>query len=513
MAIVTRIDTQGINSYTRRLRTCAYCRVSSNSEDQLNSYSNQMRYYRKKIQENEEWEFVDVFADEGITGTRADIRSEFQRMINLCNKGKIDFIITKSISRFARNVPECLEYARKLKRNGIGIYFEKESINTLGMTDEFMLSTFSAIAQEESFAISQRLRHANVERMKRGEYVAGTCPFGYRMENKKLVVYEPEAEIVRKLFELYLSGASINELARDMTNEKIEKKNGYQWHYCTIAYILTNEKYIGDTLLQKTFKTDTLPFQKRKNKGEKDQYYVHESHQAIITREVFERVQKILKEKSKYYNKNKEQKTYPLSKSIICEECGSFFIRRTSKENVVWSCYSHERGKENCPAKRYREDDIYKAYLRMFNKLYTNRKVVLQQMLTQLDYVIKYKKRTNEIIQEHNRNISFLLDKKMMIEQLKNKGLLTEEMYYHQSKEIEQKMCEIKAERYMMFDSELEETYSNIKNLMDVLDEYGNEMSKFESEVFDKIVVETSISNDNQITFKIMGGLKLKERL
>ena len=224
MATVTRIDPQALKNTSKRLRTCAYCRVSSNSADQLNSYATQVRYYTKAIREKPEWEFVDVFADEGITGTRADKRIEFQRMMKLCEHGKIDFIITKSISRFARNVPECLEFARKLKRQGIGIFFEKESINTLRMSDELMLSTFSAIAQEESIAISQRLRHANLERMKRGEYIAGTCPFGYRLVDKQLTIYEPEAEIVREIFNSYLSGASINELARDMTAKQVQKR-------------------------------------------------------------------------------------------------------------------------------------------------------------------------------------------------------------------------------------------------------------------------------------------------
>ena len=266
MAEVIRIEPCGYQNGIRKLRTCAYCRVSSDSADQLNSYSKQVSYYTKSIKANNDYDFVDVFADKGITGTRADQRVEFQRMIKLCEQGKIDLIITKSISRFARNVPECLDYVRKLKRLGVGVIFEKESINTLRLGDELMLSTFSAIAQEESLAISQRLRHANLERMKRGEYVAGTSPFGYRMVNKELQIYEPEAEIVRDIFRAYLSGASINELARDMTNKNVEKRNVSDWNYVTVHYILTNEKYIGNTMFQKTYTTETLPFIKRINK-------------------------------------------------------------------------------------------------------------------------------------------------------------------------------------------------------------------------------------------------------
>ena len=226
MAMVTRIDPYSQLATGRKLRTCAYCHVSSNSADQLHSYAAQVKYYTKAIKERSDWEFVDVFADEGITGTRADKRPEFQRMIKLCNMKRIDLIVTKSISRFARNVPECLEYARSLKRIGVGIIFEENGINTLRMGDELMMTTFSAIAQEESMAISQRLKHMNRERMKRGEYVAGTAPYGYRQVDKKLVVYELEAEVVREIFSAYLNGCSISEIVRDLRTRGIPKKNG-----------------------------------------------------------------------------------------------------------------------------------------------------------------------------------------------------------------------------------------------------------------------------------------------
>lgn len=513
MATITRIDPNALMNQSKKLRTCAYCRVSSNSADQLNSYATQVRYYTKTIREKPEWEFVDVFADEGITGTRADKRTEFQRMIALCEHDKIDLIITKSISRFARNVPECLEYARKLKRKGIGIIFEKESINTLRMNDELMLSTFSAIAQEESVAISQRLRHANLERMKRGEYVAGTCPFGYRLEEKKLVIYEPEAEIVRGIFEAYLSGASIHELARDMTNKEVQKSRSDTWHYVTIYYILTNEKYMGDTLLQKTYKTDTLPFVKKINNGEKDQYYVTDSHEPIIDKEMFEATQKLLQSKSEYFGTRKPKQSYALSKKIRCKECGAFYIRRMNKDQTIWSCYNHIRGKENCSSKRYREEDIYKAYIRMFNKLYHYNQHILRQTLSHIDYIIKYKKKNNTQIRAYNQSISELLDKKVMIEQLRQKGYLSDEMYQSQCKEIDRMMRDAKEDRALLYDSELEATYSNIKLLIDIIEEYGKEMATFEEDIFEKIIQETIISEDGTIEFKVLGGLKFAERL
>ncbi len=190
---------------TKKIKTCAYCRVSTNSADQLNSYATQVKYYTKAIQSHDEWEFVEIFADEGITGTRADKRDEFQRMMDMCHRNKIELILTKSVSRFARNVPECLRYARDLRRKGIGIIFEENAINTLRMTDEMMLSVFSAIAQEESIATSQRIRHMNRERMKRGEYVAATAPYGFRTVDKQLVIDEEEAKLVRWIYNAYLT--------------------------------------------------------------------------------------------------------------------------------------------------------------------------------------------------------------------------------------------------------------------------------------------------------------------
>lgn len=513
MAEVMRIDSIGLQKRIRKLRTCAYCRVSSDSADQLNSYSMQVSYYTKSIKANNEYDFVDVFADKGITGTRADQRVEFQRMIKLCEQGKIDLIITKSISRFARNVPECLEYVRKLKRQGVGVIFEKESINTLRMGDELMLSTFSAIAQEESLAISQRLRKANIERMKRGEYIAGTAPFGYRMLGKELIIYEPEAEIVREIYQSYLSGASINELARDMTEKNIDKRNASDWNYITIYYILTNEKYIGNTMFQKTYTTETLPFQKRKNNGEKDKYYASGTHQAIIDKETYENVQNLLKERSGKYGFSNPTKPYPLTKKLRCQICGATYVRRTNKGNTIWSCGTHEKGKELCQAKRYREEDIYGAFIRMFNKLYSHNREILRETLKQLEYFIESKKKNNPIIQERNANIIELLDKKMMLEQLKNKGYIKDEMYYAQCKSIENSLKVYKEERKQVLETETEEIYQKVKEVTEVILEYGKTMKDFEPEIYDKIVIQASIRSDGMIEFELSGGMKFKERI
>lgn len=514
MAMVTRIDPYSQLATGRKLRTCAYCRVSSNSADQLHSYAAQVKYYTKAIQERSEWEFVDVFADEGITGTRADKRPEFQRMIKLCNMKRIDLIITKSISRFARNVPECLEYARSLKRIGVGIIFEENGINTLRMGDELMMTTFSAIAQEESMAISQRLKHMNRERMKRGEYVAGTAPYGYRQVDKKLVVHEPEAKIVQEIFSAYLNGCSIAEIVRDLRNRGIPKKNGDDhWNYVTVTYILTNEKYMGDTLFQKTYKTETLPFTKVKNNGELDKYYAEGSHEALISKEAFQAAQALMAKKAEYFGRRTPTTPYPLTRKIRCSACGAFFVRRASKTNVVWSCYKHIESKDQCPAKRYSETQIYGAFMRMFNKLLYNSKAILRNTLYQLDFVMTYKRKNDTQSAEYNQKIITLLEKKHMLEQLRSKGYMPDALFLSQTKAIDKELDETRVDKAILYDTRLENTYSEIKKLITIIEDYGQEMVTFDEDIFDAIVTKTAITPDDEIRFTLMGNISFTERL
>ena len=231
--LISPISKQGV----QKLRVAAYCRVSSSSADQLNSYARQIETYTKLINANENWVLVDIFADEGISGTKADNRPEFQKLIRLCELRQVDLILTKSISRFARNTKEALSYARRLKRLGVGIKFEKEGINTLSLGDEMLLSTFTALAQEESQSISQNQRLSITKRMERGEYVDSNAPYGYRLINKQLEPYEPEAMVVRDVFAMYLNGMSTQEIAKELTMRGIPTKNGKEkWKSTKVSY-------------------------------------------------------------------------------------------------------------------------------------------------------------------------------------------------------------------------------------------------------------------------------------
>ena len=252
MKTVTRLSQQTYQD-AGKLKVAAYCRVSTSSSDQLNSYARQIKVYTDKITKKTDWELVGIFADEGISGMKAGNRPEFLRMIAMCEAHKIDLILVKSVSRFGRNVKEALEYTRKLKLLGVGIQFEKEGIYTLSLGDEMLLNVFTAIAQEESKSLSQNLRYSIVKRMELGEFVDPHPPYGYRFINKQLVIYEPEAELVRQIFDKYLDGFSSMEIARELNETGVPTKEGAkEWTSGQIRYMLANEKYVGDSLYQKT---------------------------------------------------------------------------------------------------------------------------------------------------------------------------------------------------------------------------------------------------------------------
>ena len=231
-----------------KLRVAAYCRVSSDSADQLASYWNQVTYYTDYIGQNPDWVFSGIYADEGLTGTRADTREDFQRLLRDCARGKLDRILVKSISRFARNTRDCLEVVRQLRRLGISVYFEKEMIDTAGLNGEMMLSMYSAGAQQESISISENQRWSYQRRMARGDFITCRAPYGYRLKKGMLEIYEPEAEVVRRIFREYLSGKSKQQIIDGLNSDGINKNCIWRANY--IAAVLENEKYAGDVLLQ-----------------------------------------------------------------------------------------------------------------------------------------------------------------------------------------------------------------------------------------------------------------------
>lgn len=335
-----------------KLRVAAYCRVSTDSDEQATSYEAQIEHYTAYINGHPDWELAGIYADDGISGTNTKKREEFNRMIDECMAGRIDMVITKSISRFARNTLDCLKYIRQLKDKNIPVFFEKENINSMDSKGEVMLTIMASLAQQESQSLSQNVKLGLQYRYQQGEIQVNCNRFlGYtKDENKHLVIVPEEAEIVKRIYREYLEGASMLKIARGLEADGILNGAGKErWHTSNINQILRNEKYIGDALLQKTYTVDFLTKKRVKNNGLVPQYYVENSHEAIIPREIFMQVQEeLIRRRCVHLSKNGKKRSYSsnhcFAQMIICGNCGEVFRRvhwnNRGKKSIVWRCVS-----------------------------------------------------------------------------------------------------------------------------------------------------------------------------
>ena len=342
----------------RQYRVAAYCRVSTDKEEQENSLENQITYYKNKIENTPNWTLIDIFADFGISGMSEKKRLEFQRMMDMCDKGKIDLIITKSISRFARNTVDCLNSVRKLKANSIGVIFEKEGINTLDAVSETFLTWFSAFAQAECESLSQNVTRGKRMGYKEGKFSFPSCLYGYdRGDGKTPVIIPEQATVIRRIFHMYLEGESIREIKEWLNDNQIETPKGNElWSESTVSGLLRNEKYKGDVLLQKSYTVDYLTKTTAKNKGEVTQYYIENNHEGIVSREIFDMVQDELKRRASLYsskNPSRYSSKYALTGKVICAECGAKYRRvtwsRNGNKKIVWRCIERlKNGTKTC---------------------------------------------------------------------------------------------------------------------------------------------------------------------
>ncbi len=367
----------------RQYRVAAYCRVSTDKEEQENSLENQIAYYKNKIENTPNWTLVDIFADFGISGMNDTNRIEFQRMLEMCDKGKIDLIITKSISRFARNTVDCLTHVRKLKANNIGVIFEKEGINTLDAVSETFLTWFSAFAQAESESLSQNVTRGKRMGYKEGKFSFPSCLYGYdRGDGKTPVIIPEQAAVIRKMFQMYLEGKSIRGIKEWLNANQIETPKGNElWSESTVSGILRNEKYKGDVLLQKSYTVDYLTKTTAKNKGEVTQYYIENNHEAIVSREMFDMVQDEMQRRVSLYSSktpSKYSSKYALTGKVICGECGAKYRRVTWAKNgkmkIVWRCTERlTNGTKNCKnSPTILEEDLHNAVLNNIKSIFGN---------------------------------------------------------------------------------------------------------------------------------------------
>lgn len=493
------------------LRVAAYCRVSSDSADQLHSYAAQIRAYTDLIRQHDGWELVDIYADEGLTGTRMDKREEFGRLMADCRKGKIDKVLVKSISRFARNTKDCLASLRELKSLGVSVQFEQENINTETLTTELMVSVSGSLAQQESVSISENMRMSYQRRMQRGEFITCKAPFGYRLvDGKRLEIIPEEAEVVRWMFEAYLSGRSLAWIAERMNEKSIPSPDlGGDWTVSTVLYVLTNEKYTGNTLCQKYFASE-FPFVKRCNHGERNQYYIEQTHAAIISQESFEKVQKLRHRKAERMQKPKIQ--YPLTLKIICGACKTTFIRRCTRGHAVWVCHKHDRSAASCPVGRISEQEIYCAFIKLYNKLKLHEGVILQPACRQLDALKKSQHQENLAMLKINQDIAQAAEQSHKIAQLQASGVLDPDACAAKLAVVHANLNNLRAERRRLLQNEeIDVQIQAMRHIVGLIHSGPENLEEFDETLFEDLIEKIIVISQNEIRFRLHGGIELTE--
>ena len=513
--VIPATKTQGAihSTHDGKKLVAAYCRVSTDSEEQLNSYEAQKSYYTQKIEDSPDWEMAGIYADEGISGTSMKKRTEFKKMITACKRGHIDLIITKSLSRFARNTVDCLETVRLLKANGIGVYFEKENINTLTESSEFLITLFSGFAQAESESLSKNVAWGWRKSAEAGNvYFQYKRMLGYRKgtDGQPEIVPE-EAKIIRRIYRRYLAGCSLGQIKQELEQDNIPTAQKVErWSSAVIHNILTNEKYMGDALLQKTYITDCITKKVKKNMGERPMYYVENNHPAIIPRETFDQVQKeMTRRSSKRKVLQKSGKTelgkysgkYALTELLVCGECGSPYKRvtwaRNGKKRIVWRCVSRlEFGTKYCHnSPTLDESRLHNAILAAMNEYAAIRQEVCPDVLAMVEeakramsqagaMLLELKKRMDEVSQEQSDVLDRLLANMADAELNARMKALTDEkeVLKAQILKVQQKevsMAEQAAKRQQMWD--------NLKECSAGYTEFDDE---FVRQIIRKITVE-----------------------
>ena len=496
----------------RKIRTAAYCRVSSDSADQLHSFSAQVRYYTRLIGDNECMELVDIYADEGISGTKTKNRDDFCRLINDCKNGKIDRVLTKSVSRFARNTVDSIMYARLLKENGVSILFEKENIDTAYMSNEVLLAVSGAQAEEESISISKNMIWSINRRMKNGTYLASHTPYGYRIENGEYVIVENEAEVVKQIFKSYLSGVAKKTIADMLNSMNVPNREGTPWQRSTVEYILGNERYTGNAVFQKTYTDAAEPFKNKPNNGKVPKYFVEDTNPPIISKKEYEAAVCLTEERRnrKPYKKTADR---TLNGKIRCS-CGGTFGRKIVSGKAYWSCNIHESHSGKCNSRRVPEDDIYEAYITAVNKLREYRCEILLPAIQQTENLYMRAGNSTLKIKEIDREIAELSDKNILITRLHSKGIIRSFEYSEQISAVNSKITALRKERTRLFEGRDENgTLSGLKTLNNRLTDLKKTLTEFNSELFAETVKGITVQNNGEVRIEFAGGLTVSEKI
>jgi len=502
-------------------RVCAYCRVSTDSREQHNSFSVQRAYYNSLIENHEEWQLAGIYADEARSGTKLQKRDDFLRMMKDCEDGKIDMIITKSVTRFARNTVDSIQSIRKLKALGVAVFFEKESINSLSEKSEQMLTILSSLAQGEAESVSTNNKWAATKRFQDGTFILGTPSYGYtKDENGELLIQEEEAKVVRRIFHEYLNGKGTYAIAKDLSVEGLPTiRSAEKWNDGVIKEMLLNPIYTGKLLHQKTMTTEVLPFKRQRNKGQLPQYLIEENHEAIISYKQAEAVKEIFEYRRKQMGMDDTEKyqiRYAFSSKILCGECGSQFRRQKvyigkPYEKIQWSCRQHIFDSTKCSQKAVREDDVKWAFTLMWNKLVSNYTEILTPLLEMLKKLRIDEQQEQEIGECSNR-IMELTEQGHILSRLVSKGYIDHAVFIERKNALTTELAAAKKKRSQLLDNNgFDREITGTEQLIELIRNNPHVTGEYREDLFLQAIDKVIVQKSGQITFRLINQLELSE--
>lgn len=517
-------------SSLRQQRVAAYCRVSTEEEEQQSSYENQCNYYTDLIMKNPQWSMVGIFADEGISGTSAKKRDNFMRMIKACKQKKIDLILTKSISRFARNTVDCLHYTRLLKGWGIAVYFEKENINTLQEDSEFLITLYGAFAQQEIESLSANVNWGIQQSMREGKVrIQYRNLYAYRQGSDGTPEIIPEqAEVVREIYARYLAGASLRMIQDWLIENQIPNGRGQNdWTHVSIKGILTNEKYCGDVLMQKTYTPDCITHKSVKNRGERPMYLVQNNHPPIVDRGTYDAVQAEMARRSALRSPSKKVPTgqscytskYALSDRVFCGECGTRYKRttwsRNGKKRIVWRCVSRlDYGTKYCHnSPTVDEARLQSAILAALNSAMSEKKVLINQIAGAMEVELLPAHGTSMSIAGINARLA-ALEKEFQTLLEKAAGDFGSESYTEDFRSLAEEMATLKEKRKSIeAKRDGSEPDQRIKQALNYMEEHSPAITEWDETAIRQLVSWIKILSSEEILVCLHGGIETRQKL
>ena len=497
-----------------RLRVAAYARVSSDSTDQINSYIAQVDFYTRFISQHDGWELVDVYADEGLTGTETGHRKAFNRMIADCRSGKIDRILVKSISRFARNQADHIRYMRELLRLGVTIYFEKENIDTGNMSSEQVADIYGAFAQMETTAHARNMRISNRMRMEQGIFTPPAAPYGYRLINKKLEIVPEKAEIVKYIFRAFLRGQGRADIAKELMALGVKHSSASdKWYASTVDYILTNVTYMGDQIWQKSYATDVLPFKQVRNCGQRPKYYVEDCCPAIVSKEDFQLVQELIQTR-RPERAAAEESNSPFRKHIYCAACGCLCRGKWINGQHYWLCRQRDLKKRFCPVPQVAEAVIAEALRRFYQKMQFGREQILRPILLHLKELQSRELQADQRIGDIDAEIAMISEQNLVLTRLKSKGYMDPALYVSELDGINARARELRKLRQGILESTREDQkIRQTEEMIRYLESGPAWLDTIDEELFIRLVDRLCLTADGGVRIRLRNELEVTEGL